>query len=48
MPKPMGMEDNATAHHDPRVRALIERVGAKVLYLPLYSPDFNPIEPAWD
>jgi transposase len=26
------------------VRALIEAVGAKLLYLPPYSPDFNPIE----
>jgi transposase len=39
--------DNATAHHDPRVRLLTEAAGIQLLYLPPYSPDFNPIEPAW-
>jgi transposase len=39
--------DNAKAHHDSRVRKSIEAVGASVLYLPPYSPDFNPIEPCW-
>jgi transposase len=39
--------DNARAHHDPRVRPIIERCGARLLYLPPYSPDLNPIEPAW-
>jgi transposase len=39
--------DNAQAHHDPRVVPLIEAAHASVLYLPPYSPDFNPIEPAW-
>jgi transposase len=27
--------------------AAIERVGVRVLFLPPYSPDFNPIEHAW-
>ena len=39
--------DNAQAHHDPRVRSLIEKAGARLEYLPPYSPDFNPIEPGW-
>jgi transposase len=39
--------DNAQAHHDPRVKTIIEARGASVLYLPPYSPDFNPIEPCW-
>lgn len=39
--------DNAQAHHDPRVRLLVEARGATVIYLPPYSPDFNPIEPCW-
>jgi transposase len=39
--------DNAKPHHNPRVRESIEAVGASVLYLPPYSPDFNPIEPCW-
>jgi transposase len=29
------------------VRQLIESTGARLLYLPPYSPDFNPIEQAW-
>ena len=36
--------DNLGAHKDVRVRALIEAAGAKVAYLPPYSPDLNPIE----
>jgi transposase len=29
------------------VQALVEKTGARLLYLPPYSPDFNPIEQAW-
>ena len=29
------------------MRELIESRGAQLLYLPPYSPDFNPIEQAW-
>jgi transposase len=36
--------DNLSSHKASKVRALIEAVGAKLLYLPPYSPDFNPIE----
>ena len=36
--------DNLSSHKGPKARALIEAVGAKLLYLPPYSPDFNPIE----
>ena len=39
--------DNLRAHHDPRVRAICKRRGVRVIYLPPYSPDFNPIEPGW-
>lgn len=39
--------DNARAHHDRRIAPILARVGARVHYLPPYSPDFNPIEPAW-
>jgi transposase len=38
--------DNLSAHKSPRVDQLIESVGARVLRLPPYSPDFNPIENA--
>ena len=36
--------DNLQAHKVAGVRQAIEAVGARVLYLPPYSPDFNPIE----
>jgi len=29
------------------VREQIEAAGARLIYLPPYSPDFNPIEQAW-
>jgi transposase len=39
--------DNLWAHKTAAVRATIEATGATVLYLPPYSPDFNPIELAF-
>jgi transposase len=39
--------DNLSSPKGPRVRALIEAAGASLLYLPPYSPDFNPIENAF-
>ena len=36
--------DNLSAHKVRGVREAIEGVGARLLYLPPYSPDFNPIE----
>ncbi len=39
--------DNLQAHKSTRVRKLIESVGASVLFLPPYSPDFSPIEEAF-
>jgi transposase len=36
--------DNLSAHKVLGVREAIEAVGARLLYLPPYSPDFNPIE----
>jgi len=38
--------DNLGAHHAPQVDALIKARGGRVLRLPPYSPDFNPIEMA--
>ena len=38
--------DNLSAHKSPRVARLIETAGARVLRLPPYSPDINPIEMA--
>ena len=39
--------DNLPVHKILAVRALIEAAGAKLLYLPPYSPDLNPIEMAF-
>ena len=36
--------DNLPAHKVQGVREAIEAAGASLLYLPPYSPDFNPIE----
>jgi transposase len=39
--------DNLPAHKPAAVRAAVARAGATLLYLPPYSPDFNPIENAF-
>jgi transposase len=39
--------DNLSAHKGDRVKELIEERGCEVLYLPPYSPEFNPIEEAF-
>ena len=36
--------DNLAVHKQPDVRAAIEQRGARLRFLPPYSPDFNPIE----
>jgi transposase len=39
--------DNVGAHKTADVRRLIHAAGARVLFLPPYSPDLNPIELCW-
>ncbi len=39
--------DNLSSHKGPQVRRMLEAAGAELLYLPPYSPDFNPIENAF-
>lgn len=39
--------DNLPAHKNDGVRRIIEAAGAKLRYLPPYSPDLNPIEMAF-
>jgi transposase len=39
--------DNLPAHKGDEIRLIIERTGAKLVFLPPYSPDFNPIENAF-
>jgi transposase len=38
--------DNLSAHRDGEALAAIRGCGAQVLFLPPYSPEFNPIEKA--
>lgn len=39
--------DNASFHKGGHIRAIIESAQCHILYLPAYSPDFNPIENRW-
>jgi transposase len=39
--------DNLGAHRPKRVRELIEMRGCELVYLPAYSPEYNPIEEAF-
>ena len=39
--------DNASFHKSQRTKELIESVGCRVIFLPPYSPDLNPIEKFW-
>lgn len=43
----MVIMDNLPTHKVSGVTELIEKAGAEVLYLPPYSPDYNPIEKMW-
>ena len=44
-PRSVVMLDNASIHHVDTVEHLIEGAGARVLYLPPYSSDLNPVDP---
>jgi transposase len=39
--------DNCSIHLDQAVEELITQAGARLIYLPPYSPDFSPIENCW-
>ena len=39
--------DNMRTHHANAVQAVLAASGVKVLFLPPYSPDLNPIERLW-
>ena len=47
LPGDIVVMDNLSAHKVAGVRERIEACGARVLYLPPYSPDLNPIEMAF-
>ena len=46
-PNKVVIMDNASFHKSQRTRELIESVGCKLIFLPPYSPDLNPIEKFW-
>lgn len=39
--------DNATFHKSEETQRLIKQAGCRILFLPPYSPDLNPIEIFW-
>ena len=39
--------DNLSVHKAPDIEAMINQAGARLIYLPPYSPDWSPIEPCW-
>ncbi|WP_021827928.1 transposase [Holospora obtusa] len=43
-PEQIAIMDNAVFHKSQRTKELIEFVGCQLVFLPPYSPDFNPIE----
>jgi transposase len=46
-PEDLVILDNLATHKVAGVREAIETAGARLRYLPPYSPDFNPIENLW-
>jgi len=46
-PRDIVIMDNLSSHKGLHIRRMIESVGASLVYLPPYSPDFNPIENAF-
>lgn len=47
LPRSIVVLDNASIHHYPELICAIRSQGAEVMFLPPYSPDFNPIEVAF-
>ena len=47
LPNSVLVIDNASIHKVEGIREMVEERGARLLYLPAYSPDFNPIELAF-
>lgn len=39
--------DNASYHKGGEIAEIVDKFNGKILYLPPYSPDFNPIEQCW-
>lgn len=39
--------DNCSIHLGEQIQLMLEKAGARLIYLPPYSPDFSPIENCW-
>ena len=39
--------DNASFHKGGKIQSFLDQIGVTLIYLPPYSPDFNPIEKSW-
>lgn len=39
--------DNASFHKSTKITSLITAAGCRIIFLPPYSPDLNPIEHLW-
>lgn len=46
-PRSVIVMDNATFHKRSDTQALIQNAGHRLVFLPPYSPDLNPIEQKW-
>jgi transposase len=46
-PEQIVVLDNASYHKRKGIRVAVEEAGCKLLFLPAYSPDLNPIEQVW-
>ncbi len=46
-PEQVVILDNASFHKSEKTKELIESVGCKLIFLPPYSPNLNPIEKFW-
>ena len=46
-PNQVVIMDNASFHKGKGVQESIEKAGCRLIYLPAYSPDLNPIEHCW-
>lgn len=46
-PEACVLMDNCSIHKGKEIEALLTKAGAKLIYLPPYSPDFSPIENCW-
>ena len=43
-PRSVIVLDNTKIHHSAELRTIYEQAGVSLVYLPTYSPDYNPIE----